>query len=55
MRGAFELVHGDAKAAPGWNYFEVYWPCAGGLSAVNAMGTQLRDHKLGTDLMAYGG
>ena len=22
---------------------EVYWPCAGGLSAVNAIGTQLRD------------
>ena len=25
------------------NYVEVYWPCAGGLSAVNAIGTQLRD------------
>ena len=24
-------------------YLEVYWPCAGGLSAVNAIGTQLRD------------
>ena len=23
-----------------WNYLEVYWPCAGGLSAVNAIGTQ---------------
>ena len=22
---------------------EVYWPCAGGLTAVNAIGTQLRD------------
>ena len=22
---------------------EVYWPCAGGLSGVNAIGTQLRD------------
>ena len=22
---------------------EVYWPCAGGLSAVNAIGAQLRD------------
>ena len=22
---------------------EVYWPCAGGLSAVNAIGTQLRE------------
>ena len=27
----------------GINYLEVYWPCAGGLSAVNAIGTQLRD------------
>ena len=26
-----------------WNYLEVYWPYAGGLSAVNAIGTQLRD------------
>ena len=34
---------GPAKAAPVWNYLEVYWPCAGGLSAVNAIGTQLRD------------
>ena len=25
------------------NYLEVYWHCAGGLSAVNAIGTQLRD------------
>ena len=25
------------------NYLKVYWPCAGGLSAVNAIGTQLRD------------
>ena len=25
------------------NYLEVYWPCAGGLSVVNAIGTQLRD------------
>ena len=23
--------------------FEVYWPCAGGLSAVNAIGAHLRD------------
>ena len=22
-----------------WNYLEDYWPCAGGLSAVNAIGT----------------
>ena len=26
-----------------WNYLEEYGPCAGGLSAVNAIGTQLRD------------
>ena len=32
-----------AKAAPVRNYLEVYWPCAGGLSAVNAIGMQLRD------------
>ena len=25
------------------NYLEVDWPCAGGLSAVNAIGTHLRD------------
>ena len=29
-----------AKAAPVWNYLENYRPCAGGLSAVNAIGTQ---------------
>ena len=32
-----------AKATPIWKYFEVYWPCAGGLLAVNVIGTQLRD------------
>ena len=26
-----------------WNYLKDYWPCAGGLSAVSAIGTQLRD------------
>ena len=26
-----------------WNYLEDYWPCAGRLSAVNVIGTQLRD------------
>ena len=26
-----------------WNYLEDYWPCAGGLSATNAIGTQLSD------------
>ena len=46
---------GPANAALVRNYLEVYWPCAGGLSAVNAIGTQLRDPKLGTDPMAYGG
>ena len=40
------VIHGDlprSKAALVRNYLEVYWPCAGGLSAVNAIGTQLRD------------
>ena len=32
-----------AKAALLRNYLEIYWPCAGGLLAVNAIGTQLRD------------
>ena len=43
--GAHWLVHSDAKAAPVryWNYLEDYWPCAGGLSAVNVIRTQLRD------------
>ena len=33
------------KATLVWTYLliEVYWPCAGGLSAVNAIGAQLRD------------
>ena len=31
-----------AKATLVRNYLEVYLPCAGGLSAVNAVGTQLR-------------
>ena len=26
-----------------WDYLDDYWPCTGGLSAVNAIGTQLRD------------
>ena len=47
------------KAAPvrGINYLEGYLPCAGGLSAVNAIGTQLRNLiKVGTDdPMAVGG
>ena len=34
----------SAKAAPFyWNYLENYWPCAGGLSAMNAIDMQLRD------------
>ena len=32
-----------AKAALVRNYLEVYWPCARGLSAVNAIGAQLHD------------
>ena len=44
-RGEYKLIHGvlPSKAAPVRNYLEVYWPYAGGLSAVNAIGTQLRD------------
>ena len=34
---------GPAKAALVRNYLEVYWPRTGGLSAVNAIGTQSRD------------
>ena len=30
-------------STPVRNYLEVYWPCVGGLSAVKAIGTQLRD------------
>ena len=37
-QGVF-FVHCDAKAA----YLEVYWLCTGGLSAMNTIGTQLRD------------
>ena len=36
-------ICGPAKAALARNYLEIYWPYAGGLSAVNAIGTQLRD------------
>ena len=44
-----------AKATTIWNYLEIYWPCAGGLSAVNAIGTQLRDPiNSGLTPMAYG-
>ena len=43
------LYEREAKAALVRNYLEVYWPCAGELSAVNAIGTQLRDP------MGYGG
>ena len=34
---------GSAKPALFRNYLEVYWPCPGGLSAVNDIGAQLRD------------
>ena len=39
-RGAYMVMKGSTRY---WNYFEVYCPCAGGLSAVNAIGTQMRD------------
>ena len=38
---------------PAKAYLKAYWPCTGGLSAVNAIGTQ--PDKLGTDPMAYYG
>ena len=39
------MVHGGLprQHSCGTYYLEVYWPCAGGLSAVNAIGTQMRD------------
>ena len=42
-----------AKAALVRNCLEVYWPCAGGLSAVNAIGTQLRDDPKNTGLTRW--
>ena len=58
-KGAQKLVQGDprkGKTVPVsyWNYLEAYWPCAGELSAVNAIATYLRDPilKLGTDPIA---
>ena len=40
-----KMIHGDAKASTRccWNCLEDFWPCAGVLSAVNAIGTQLCD------------
>ena len=38
--GPCDLQNGSTRY---WKYPEDYWPCAGGLSAVNAIGTQLRD------------
>ena len=39
------MLHGDLQYGDTlyWNYLKEYWPFAGGLSAVNAIGTQLRD------------
>ena len=44
-KGAYSLAYHDrCKGSTNYmNYLEDYWPCAGGLSAVNAIGTQLRD------------
>ena len=44
-RGAHKLVYGDRQNSSTRryrNYLEDCWPCAGGLSAVKAIGTQLR-------------
>ena len=39
------MVHGDLQngSTRYENYLKDYWPCVGGLSAVNAIDTQLRD------------
>ena len=44
-RGAKKLIYGDAGKGSTcyWNYIEDNWPCAGGLSVMNPIGTQLRD------------
>ena len=42
-REAFRKHHEFVLTALVRNYLEVYWPRAGGLSAMNAIGTQLRD------------
>ena len=55
-KGAHYLVHGDMQngSTRYWNYLEDNGPCAGGLSAVNTIGTQLLDPiHLGTDPMEY--
>ena len=44
-RGAYYLSMVTCQGSTRWNYLEVYWPCAGGLSAVNAIGTHLRNPK----------
>ena len=54
-RGARKSVHHDTSkgstAPVTGNYLDDYWPRAGRLSGVNAIGTQLRDPiKLGIDL-----
>ena len=37
------LVHGHLQngSIRYWNYLEAYWPCAGGLPAVNAIDSKL--------------
>ena len=53
-----KMVHDDTGKGSTryWNYLEDYWPCAGGLSAVNAIGTQLRGLiNSGPDPMAVDG
>ena len=38
----WSMVTCEMAAPVYWNYLEDCWPCAGGLSAVNVIGTQLR-------------
>ena len=44
-RRAHKLVHGDLQngSTSYCNYLEDYWPCAGGFSTLNAIGTKVRD------------
>ena len=37
------MVHGNLPWQHSFGYLKTYWPCAGELSAVNAIGAQLRD------------
>ena len=42
-RKNWSMVISEKGSTRYWNYIEDYWPSAGWLSAVNAIGTRLRD------------